>query len=191
MFRTTSRIPAAAAAVVAAAVIAACGSAAPSSSTSSNSGGPPTQAQLQQVQQDTVKFSRCMRSHGVSNFPDPTSPVEFKNALSSSAAQAPAFKSARAACIHLLPGGGRSSGSPAPPSHAQIAAMLAFAGCLRGHGFPSFPDPTSSGQVTHEMLAAAGINLQQPAVLQAADTCVGVTHGLITKAAVARFVAGR
>jgi hypothetical protein len=69
--------------------------------------------------------------------------------------------------------------------------VLAFARCLRSHGFPSFPDPTSSGQMTHEMLASAGINLHQPAVLRAADRCVSVTHGVITKAAVARFVAGR
>jgi hypothetical protein len=40
------------------------------------------------------------------------------------------------------------------------------------------------------MIDAAGINLHQPAVLQAGDACVGVTHGLLTKAAVARFVAG-
>jgi hypothetical protein len=30
----------------------------------------------------------------------------------------------------------------------------------------------------------------QPAVLEAGDACAGVTHGLITKAIVARFVAG-
>ena len=69
--------------------------------------------------------------------------------------------------------------------------MLAFARCMRSHGFPSFPDPSSSGQLTHEMLANAGINIHQPAVLQAADACVSVTHGFITKAAVARFVAGQ
>jgi hypothetical protein len=41
------------------------------------------------------------------------------------------------------------------------------------------------------MVASAGINLHQPAVLQAGDACVSVTHGVITKAAVARFVAGQ
>jgi hypothetical protein len=41
------------------------------------------------------------------------------------------------------------------------------------------------------MLAQAGINLHQPAVLDAADACVSVTHGVITKAVVARFVAGQ
>lgn len=40
------------------------------------------------------------------------------------------------------------------------------------------------------MLANAGIKLHQPAVLQAADACVSATHGVITKASVARFVAG-
>ena len=131
-----------------------------------------------------------MRSHGVPNFPDPTtSPHAFKNAIPAHA-QSPAFQSAYTACRHLLPGGGPPSQSAAQ-TQAQIAALLAFARCLRSHGFPSFPDPTSSGQLTHEMLANAGINLHQPAVLQAADACIGVTHGVITKAAVARFVAGQ
>jgi hypothetical protein len=35
-----------------------------------------------------------------------------------------------------------------------------------------------------------GINLHQPTVRQAADACVGVTHGVVTRAVVARFVAG-
>jgi hypothetical protein len=39
------------------------------------------------------------------------------------------------------------------------------------------------------MLANAGINLHLPAVVQAADACVSVTHGLITRASVASFVA--
>ena len=54
---------------------------------------------------------------------------------------------------------------------------MAFAHCMRSHGFLSFPDPTSRGQVTPQMLANAGINLQQPAVLQSGDACVSVTHG--------------
>jgi hypothetical protein len=41
------------------------------------------------------------------------------------------------------------------------------------------------------MLANAGINLHQPAIVQAADACVSVTHGFLTKADVARFVAGQ
>ena len=74
-------------------------------------------------------------------------------------------------------------------SSADVA-LLAFARCLRSHGFPSFPDPTARGQLSREMLARAGIDLHEPAVVRAADTCTSVTHGVITRAVVARFVAG-
>ena len=69
--------------------------------------------------------------------------------------------------------------------------MLAFAGCIRRHGFTRFPDPTSTGQLSHQMLSAAGIDLHQPAVVRAADACVSVTHGFITRALVGRFIAGQ
>jgi hypothetical protein len=164
-------------------MIAACGSGSPSSS---SFGAHLTQAQ-QQEQHDLVRFAGCMRSHRVPNLPDPTtSPRGFKDAL---ATKSPAFRSAEVACQHLLPGGSLYSRPPAH-SQAQIAAMVAFAGCMRSHGFPSFPDPTSTGLVSRQMLANAGINLHQPAVLPAADACVSVTHGLITKADVARVAAG-
>ncbi len=137
--------------------------------------------------QAAVRFADCMRSHGVSDFPDPTAaPRQFKNALET---KSPAFHSAERTCGHLLPGLGSHASNP-PTSPAQIADELAFARCVRSHGFPSFPDPSSNGELSHEMLASAGINLHQPAVVQAADACVGVTRGLLTKAAVARFVAG-
>jgi hypothetical protein len=127
-----------------------------------------------------------MRSHGVP-IPDPTTaPRAFKNAFS---AQSPGFQSAYTACGHLLPAG-RPSSQDTAPTRAQTVALLAFARCLRSHGFPGFPDPTASGELTHEMLAKAGIDLHEPAVVQAADACTSVTHGVITKAVVANFVAG-
>ena len=148
---------------------------------------------MQQFQQEAARFAGCMRSHGVPNFPDPTSPQEFKLSLSPSSAgnaPSPAFQSADTACQHLLTGGAPPRQSAAQ-RQAQSVAGLAFARCLRSHGFANFPDPTSSGQITHERLANAGINVHQPAVVQAADACVGVTHGALTKAAVARFAAGQ
>jgi hypothetical protein len=185
MFRATSSLAIATAAIAVAAMTAACGSGSPSAS---SSGGDPTQAQIQQEQQDLVRFAGCMRSHRVPNLPDPTtSPREFKDALTTNS---PAFQSAETACQHLLPGGSLHS-QTAPHSQAHIAAILAFARCMRSHGFPSFPDPTSTGLVSRQMLANAGIPLQQPAVLPAADACVSVTHGLITKADVARVAAGQ
>ncbi len=128
--------------------------------------------------------------HGVPNFPDPTTdPRAFKDALNPTTARSPTFLSAGTASQYLLPRRSQSS-QTAAHSQAQTAAMLAFARCIRSHGFPNFPDPTSTGDLNHQMVAAAGINLHQPAVLQAGDACVGVTHGIITKTVVARFVAG-
>jgi hypothetical protein len=170
-------------------VLAGCGSSSPSSSTVSGPGG--AQASQAHSIQPAVNFSNCMRSHGVPSFPDPTtSPREFKQSLNPTLPHSPEFVTAVTVCQHFMNGAGSHS-QPAAHSPAQISAMLAFAGCLRSHGFPSFPDPTSGGDLTHEMLASAGINLHQPAVAQAADACVGVTHGYITRTDVAHFIAGQ
>ena len=137
-----------------------------------------------------VSFSRCMRSHGVPGFPDPDSPRRFKAALDPSSSHAPAFQSAQTACRHLLPAS-HAPRESAAQTRARVTAALAFARCLRGHGLPRFPDPTSTGELSRETLAAAGIDIHQPALVRAADACVGVTHGAITKADVARFTANR
>jgi hypothetical protein len=192
-------IPATAVAAAAAALVAGCGggsspgvanvsnSTSTASPSPSSSGGPPTQAQLQREQRDATRFAQCMRSHGVP-FPDPTvAPRAFKNAFNT---QSPAFRSAYTVCGHLLPAG-RPSNQNTTHTQAQTVALLAFARCVRNHGFPSFPDPTSGGELTREMLARAGIDLHQAALVQAADACTSVTHGVITRAVVARFVAGQ
>jgi hypothetical protein len=182
-------VPASFAAVLAAASLAAgCGSSSPSPAGLSSAG---TQSNQSHSLQPAINFSDCMRAHGVADFPDPTSaPREFKQSLNPSEPHSPAFRSAAAACQHLLPGGG-PHGQSDTHSQAQIAAALAFARCIRTQGFPSFPDPSSTGDLSHQMLANAGIDLHQPAVVQAADACVGVTHGFITRADVARFIAAQ
>jgi hypothetical protein len=168
--------------------LAACGSSSPSASSASSASA---ESGPSHSIQPAIDFANCMRSHGVSDLPDPTtSPRGFKESLSPSTPHSPAFVSALRPCQHfLLPKGGANQ----TPAHspAQTAAFLAFARCIRSHGFPSFPDPSSTGELTHEMLASAGINLHQPAVAQAADACVGVTHGYITRTDVARFIAGQ
>ncbi len=170
------------AAAVVALLAAGCGSSSPSSSVAQSS-------QPHSIQ-PAINFTACMRSHRVPDFPYPTAdPRAWKQALAPSTPHSPAFVSAVASCQHLMPGFGQQQ-SPAH-NQAQDASFLAFARCIRGHGFPSFPDPTSAGELTHQMLASAGIDLHQPAVVQAADTCVSVTHGYITRTDVARFIAGQ
>ncbi|HTW12388.1 MAG TPA: hypothetical protein VME01_06585 [Solirubrobacteraceae bacterium] len=174
----------------AALTLSACGSASHRASNLAASGA--TQSQTGRLQSDAVRFTGCMRAHGIADFPDPPTAADpsagraWKSAFDN---QSPGFRAAESACQHLMPAGGQHSQGSAP-NRAQTAAMLAFSRCVRGHGFPDFPDPTAAG-ITHQMVTAAGINLRQPAVLQAADACVKVTHGYITRAVVARFIAGQ
>ncbi|MGH2893681.1 MAG: hypothetical protein ACRDPM_10520 [Solirubrobacteraceae bacterium] len=86
-----------------------------------------------------LKMARCMRAHGVPNFPDPSpgAGLVIPNGIN---ADAPAFQNAQRTCNKLLPG----NGPGAKPSERARLAMLAMARCIRAHGVPSFPDPTAT-----------------------------------------------
>jgi hypothetical protein len=94
-----------------------------------------------------VAYAACMRSHGVPGFPDPGSNGRFSLG-SSIDPSSPQFEAAQKACQSLLPTGGSSfatqaaSGTISPEKQAQL---LRFARCMRAHGVPNFPDPTSQG----------------------------------------------
>jgi hypothetical protein len=143
------------------------------------------------TQNGPVAYARCMRSHGVPNFPDPTSGgggdkpavIRALQGVGNSQSQA-----AQTACMQVN-GGSPGTGRTAAESQAETSAMLAFAHCMRGRGFPNFPDP-NHGELSPEMVTAAGIDLHQPAVLNAGLACTSVTHGLLTRAAVERAVNG-
>jgi len=191
MCRSTALLPRAAAALAAATLIAACGSGSHHPNTSSTRSAQTSvngvRMSVAQAQRSLVRFANCMHSHGVTGLPNPVAdPPAFKHSFTTTT---PAYISAMGTCQRLIPGQQTDSEGSAH-SRRQINAMLAFARCIRGHGFSRFPDPTSTGELNHAMLAQAGIDLHQPAVVQAADTCVSVTHGVITRAVVARFIAG-
>ncbi len=168
-----------------AALLAACGSSSPKLSTTQQPGG---------IASKAFEFSACMRNHGVTNFPDPQvsgTPNQTVVRLTAPVAKSPQFKAASRACAGILP-------QPQNPSPEQVAAqqhareqdLLAFARCLRAHGIPNFPDPTSDGQLTLEMIQAAGVNLHAPVVLPAAKACLGAARGTITATDVERAING-
>ncbi len=129
--------PAALAALAASAVIAACGSHSPSSSgPSGSSGANPSQAQ---AQQEGLSFARCMRSHGVSGFPDPSANAGgFDLSAPGINSSSPAFKAAQSACRDLLPVKHVQSEPPSPQAYARL---LHWAKCMRGHRISGLPDP--------------------------------------------------
>jgi hypothetical protein len=93
-----------------------------------------------------LAFSRCMRSHGVPSFPDPGSSGQISiSSANGINPDSPQVKSAQAACQSLLPGG-----RPTAAQNAQRTAQaLKFSQCMRAHGVPKFPDPsTSNGRIS-------------------------------------------
>ena len=115
-------------------------------------------------------YASCMRSHGIPDFPDPTtSPgggVSFQingGPGSDLGRNNPRFVAADKACRGLLPGGLQRS---APLSTQRIAAEVRWARCMRSHGLPGFPDPNSQGAFD-----SSRFDESSPAFQTASDTC--------------------
>jgi len=134
------------AAIIATTVLILLAAACSGSPSSTGSGGPPDAAGSTNSP-SALAFSACMRSHGVLNFPDPDSsgalPKVGPQQLGVSSSQ---FQAAQNACESLL-----------QPSDAQVLQTLSgmrdFAHCMRSHGVPDWPDPTtdSSGQPVFDL----------------------------------------
>jgi hypothetical protein len=128
--------------MAAALLAAACGG------SSTSSAGLPT---LQDLTAQALAYSKCMRSHGVPNFPDPTvqdnahnKGVGFNLPASGSGAidsSSPVYRSANKACERQT---GFGHISPAQ-MQAAMNAMLKFSECMRSHGIANFPDPVNHG----------------------------------------------
>lgn len=149
-----TRVRAAAALIATVGIVAGCGS--PGSDV----------AQLASPGSGAVAFAGCMRSNGVSKFPDPGARSQ-KPSLQQLGVSSSRFQSAQRACQHLLPNGGQ------PPNRAQLqqigARGLRFARCVRAHGVPSFPDPASTGRIPDP--ASVGVDQGSPAFRAANQAC--------------------
>jgi hypothetical protein len=106
-----------------------------------------------------VAYSRCMRAHGIPNFPDPGSDgVIPKESLQQLGVSEPQFQAAQGNCRHLLPNGGAGP-TPAEIQHVRAQALL-YAECVRAHGVPTFPDPGSDGRIPDP--STVGVNQGAP-----------------------------
>lgn len=90
-----------------------------------------------------VRFSECMRKHGVSAFPDPNASGELTiDAIANGSSvdtSSASFEHALGACKGLEPAGftGRRR------STQEQQGALAFARCIRENGVRDFPDPVN------------------------------------------------
>jgi hypothetical protein len=87
-------------------------------------------------QDKAVKFAECIRSNGVSDFPDPNAKGQFVYGVSVSPA---VWTKAVEACKELQPPGTLS----AKRTPKQQSASLRFAQCIRENGVKDFPDPAN------------------------------------------------
>jgi hypothetical protein len=118
-----------------------------------------------------LAFARCMRSHGIPGWPDPTADGGFDKselrALSVSPARIRAIEDR--SCNYSF-----QNGAPAQTiTRADQVDYLRAAACMRSHGFPDFPDPTfPNGSIAVNV--PASIDRNSARFLSAAQVCTRV-----------------
>ena len=124
---------------------------------------------------NAVKFSQCMRQHGISDFPDPDSQGRMQIQVqpgSDLAPNNPQFKAAERACAKYRERAGGHI-DRAQQQRMQQAA-LNYARCMRAHGV-DFPDPQfDGGKVT---MGARGLNPNDPNMRAANQACQKLMPG--------------
>lgn len=119
----------------------------------SSAGGSPSVAGASPA--SAVAYAACMRNHGVPNYSDPDSSGQLpKTDAQQLGVSTPQYRAAQQACRHLLPTGGslQQRESQCMTNHDCTSAMVQqmmsadekLARCMRTHGWPSFPDPTTT-----------------------------------------------
>ena len=129
------------------------------------------------VAAQSLAFSKCMRAHGVPDFPDPGD--TFSGAYNSIAGiaipptidlQSPAFQAAQGSCRSLLAAVFSPQGKP-PITPSMKTALIDHAQCMRTHGVPSYPDPEFPATGGILIFDAPGVSPGSPAFEHAASVC--------------------
>jgi hypothetical protein len=125
-----------------------------------------------------MKFSQCMRSHGLASFPDP---VQQSGGISLTIKRgsgvdpgSPKFKTAEAACRKFAP----RRGTGKPMTAAEQQRFLAYSQCMRTHGVPQFPDPKFSGGGV-QLRMPPGVGPDSPSIKTAQQACKSQQPGEI------------
>lgn len=124
-----------------------------------------------------IRYTACMQSHGVPNFPEPNADGTITITVSASLnPNSPLFQRAEDDCQHLVPAG---KGPSQALQERMKARMLGFAACMRSHGVPDYPDPTfgAGGMVSQIISRSDGISPNSPAFQAAQKNCGGKLGG--------------
>jgi len=127
--------------------------------------------------EQALAYSKCMRSHGITDFPDPDEHGGL--ALSANGPDSDLlptnlqYQAADEACKHLLPNGGQ----PAPVDPELRAKTLAYSKCMRAHGIAGFPDPNGDGVLQIEGTPGSDLAPDNPQFHTADKACKHLLPG--------------
>lgn len=125
-----------------------------------------------------LAYSKCMREHGVTNYPDPQ--VDSRGAVQMGVPDgidpnSPTFQSAQSACQSKL---FQSEGDTAGARTFDATKVAPWAKCIRAHGMPNFPDPRVQGDTIVIDASAAGISgRDDPRFTKATQACYSIRPG--------------
>lgn len=140
------------------------------------SAGPPT---LQSLTAQALAYAKCMRSHDIPDFPDPTVQDNAQSkgvgfSMPSGVDQhSPQFQSAAKLCQKQT-GFGHIS---ATQLRQGMNAMLKYAECMRSHGITNFPDPFENSHQIGFNTNGTGIDQNSPKVKAANKSCQPLMPG--------------
>jgi hypothetical protein len=103
-----------------------------------------------------LAYSKCMRAHGVSDFPDPNSNGQIQLSATKGSdltPDSPQFQRAQQACKPLE----QAMAPSAAQQRKDFAQALRFAKCMRAHGVP-LPDPTPPSSAPQTQSQSGGGN---------------------------------
>jgi hypothetical protein len=111
-----------------------------------------------------------MRSHGIPNFPDPGSNGQIpKEEILQLGVSVSRLQAAQAACQRLWP----YQAPTQAQQRQQLTDDLKFAQCMRSHGIPNFPDPTTGADGPYFAISISrdGFDPHSPQILAKAHEC--------------------
>ena len=129
-------------------------------------GSSPPITQQQEVS-SYVAFAACLNKHGVQVEAARAGGLVWEAAPGVPGPRSPQALAAERDCKSLVPTGWYQAPSSAQNAE-NLALMLRLAKCMRAHGVPNFPDPTSRGLT---FSPSSGIDLNSPAFLAAQKIC--------------------
>lgn len=159
-----------------------------SANSSRRSGSPSPDPGGSTDQQSMVAFSRCMRTHGVSRFPDPlpgTGGSLPKLDLARLGVSTSGFRAANRSCQQWVPGATSTSivgleqcesSAVCLPAETRrlLNAGLRVARCMRAQGVPNWPDPVadSLGRVAFAIsISRDGFDPNSPQLSSRENAC--------------------